>query len=320
MPVAVLVILFFLGVFAVLGFALVASSQWLEQRSRQDAAASSILLDNAAASPLLKKEVLSTISVWAYLLSRFAYVEKLKLLLAEADLNWSVGRLTLLMMLLGGIVSALLMNFTQIPVWSALLAAVAALLLPYLYVCRVRQRRLSVIEEQLPDAMDFLARSLRAGHPFSAALEMLGNEKLPPLAAEIRKTAEERKLGLSWDAAFENLCQRVPLQEMSVFAAAVQLQSRTGGKLSEVLVKIAENMRELAALRGEVRAISAHGRMTGTILTLLPAVIVIAMSTVNPDYIRILVQHPRGKDLIAAALGCLVLAHFIIRRMVAIRI
>ncbi len=194
------------------------------------------------------------------------------------------------------------------------------MLVPYLYVCRVRQKRLSAIEEQLPDALDFLARSLRAGHPFSAALEMLGNEKLPPLAAEIRKTAEERKLGLSWEAAFENLCQRVPLQEMSVFAAAVQLQSRTGGRLSEVLVKIAENMRELAALRGEVRAISAHGRMTGVILTLLPMVIVIAMSTVNPDYIQILLKHPRGKDLIAAALGCLVLAQFIIRRMVAIRI
>jgi tight adherence protein B len=107
---------------------------------------------------------------------------------------------------------------------------------------------------------------------------------------------------------------------MSVFAAAVQLQSRTGGKLSEVLVKIAENMREVAALRGEVKAISAHGRMTGTILTLLPVGIVFVMSTVNPDYIGILVRHPRGKDLIAAAIGCLLLAHFIIRRMVAIRV
>jgi tight adherence protein B len=176
------------------------------------------------------------------------------------------------------------------------------------------------MEELLPDAMDFLARSLRAGHPFSVALEMLGAEKMPPLAAEIRKTAEERKLGLSWEAAFENLCRRVPLQEMSVFAASVQLQSRTGGKLSEVLVKIAENMRELAALRGEVRSISAHGRMTGVILTLLPVAIVAIMSMVNPDYLGILVAHPRGKDLIAAAAGCLVLAHWIIRRLVSIRV
>lgn len=319
MPVGVLVILFFAGVFGVMGVVLVASAEWLERASRQADAASSALLDDEA-SPLLKKEVLSTISVWAYLLSKFAFVDRLKRVLAEADLGWSVGRLTLMMLLLGGLVSGLLVNMTLIPGWSALMAAVAAMLLPYLYVCRVRQKRLAAIEQQLPDAMDFLARSLRAGHPFSTALEMLGNERMPPLAGEIRKAAEERRLGLSWEAAFANLCQRIPLQEMSVFAAAVQLQSRTGGKLSEVLVKIAENMREVAALRGEVKAISAHGRMTGTILTLLPVGIVFVMSTVNPDYIGILVRHPHGKDLIAAAIGCLLLAHFIIRRMVAIRV
>jgi len=319
MPAAVLVVLFFLGVFAILGFALMAAAEWLEREKNEETDAASVLW-NSAASPLLKSEVVSTISVWAYLLSKFAYVEKLKTLLAEAGLGWSVGRLTSMMLLFGGVVLAVLMNISGVPGWSVVVAAVAVMLLPYFYVRRRRQKRLELIEEQLPDAMDFLARSLRAGHPFTVALEMLGNEKTPPLAAEIRKTSEERKLGLSWESAFENLCQRIPLQEMSVFAAAVQLQSRTGGRLSEVLVKIADNMRELSALRGEVRAISAHGRLTGAILTLLPVAIVLAMSSVNPDYLGILTSHPRGKDLIAAAVSCLVLAHFIIRRMVSIRV
>jgi tight adherence protein B len=155
-------------VFGVMGVVLVASAEWLERASRRTEAASSALLDDEA-SPLLKKEVLSTISVWAYLLSKFAFVDRLKRVLAEADLGWSVGRLTLMMLLLAGLVSGLLINMTLIPAWSALMAAVAAMLLPYFHVCRVRQKRLTAIEQQLPDAMDFLARSLRAGHPFSTA-------------------------------------------------------------------------------------------------------------------------------------------------------
>jgi tight adherence protein B len=320
MPAAVLVILFFLGVFLVLGFTLVAASDWLERKAGPESSGSAALRDGVGPSPILKTEVLSTISVWAFLLSKFAFVDKLKTQLAEAGLNWSVGRATALMLLAGGVALAALLKVAFLPGWAALAGAAGAALLPYAYVRRRRRQRLEAMEELLPDAMDFLARSLRAGHPFSVALEMLGAEKMPPLAAEIRKTAEERKLGLSWEAAFENLCRRVPLQEMSVFAASVQLQSRTGGKLSEVLVKIAENMRELAALRGEVRSISAHGRMTGVILTLLPVAIVAIMSMVNPDYLGILVAHPRGKDLIAAAAGCLVLAHWIIRRLVSIRV
>jgi tight adherence protein B len=223
------------------------------------------------------------------------------------------------MLLSAGVALALLTKVAFLPGWSVVVAAAGVSLLPYAYVRRRRRKRLEAIEEALPDAMDFLARSLRAGHPFSTALEMLGAEKMPPLAAEIRKTTEERKLGMSWGDAFENLCRRIPLQEMSVFSAAVQLQSRTGGKLSEVLVKIAENMREVSALRGEVRSLSAQGRMTGLILTLLPVFIVVIMSMVNPGYLGILLAHPRGKDLIAAAIGCLILAQVIIRRMVAIR-
>jgi tight adherence protein B len=320
MPAAALVILFFLGVFAVVGFALVAASAWLERKSGEQTNAPSDLLDAAAASPLLKTEVLSTISVWAYLLSKFAFVDKLKTLLAEADLGWSVGRTTLLMLLSGGVALAVFLKIPILPGWADAAGAAGVAWLPCLYVRLRRRKRMGAMEEQLPDAMDFLARSLRAGHPFSAALEMLGNEKMAPLAAEIKKAVDERRLGMSWETAFENLCRRIPLQEMSVFAAAVQLQSRTGGKLSEVLVKIAENLREASALRGEVRSIAAHGRLTGLILTLLPVFIVIIMSIVNPYYLGMLVAHPRGKDLIAAAIGCLILAHLIIRRMVAIRV
>jgi len=116
------------------------------------------------------------------------------------------------------------------------------------------------------------------------------------------------------------LCARIPLLEVNLFASAVQLQSRTGGKLNEVLGKIAENMRESVALKGEVRALAAHGRMTGIVLSLLPLFIAGMMMVVSPGYLVILITAPLGKYLIAAAVVCLILAHFIIQRLVDIRI
>jgi tight adherence protein B len=105
-----------------------------------------------------------------------------------------------------------------------------------------------------------------------------------------------------------------------MFAAAIQMQTRTGGKLNEVLAKLAENMRESTALKGEVRALAAHGKMTGTVLTVLPIVIAGMMMVVNPSYLGVLFYHPYGKYLISAAIVCLVLAHVVIRRIVDIKI
>ncbi len=112
----------------------------------------------------------------------------------------------------------------------------------------------------------------------------------------------------------------MPLLEVSMFASAVQLQNRTGGKLNEVLGTLAENMRESVALKGEVRALAAHGKLTGAVLTVLPIAIAAVMMVVNPSYLSILIHHPYGKYLIAAAVACLVLAHFVIRRIVDIKI
>jgi tight adherence protein B len=130
----------------------------------------------------------------------------------------------------------------------------------------------------------------------------------------------EGNFGTSWEQALGNLSDRVPLLEVSMFAAAVQMQTRTGGKLNEVLAKLAENMREAIALKGEVRALAAHGKMTGMVLTVLPIVIAGIMMVVNPSYLGILIANPYGKYLISAAIICLVLAHFVIRRIVDIKV
>jgi tight adherence protein B len=130
----------------------------------------------------------------------------------------------------------------------------------------------------------------------------------------------EGNLGTSWDQALSNLAERMPLLEVSMFASAIQLTTRTGGKLNEVLAKIAEDMRDATALKGEVRSLAAHGKLTGAVLTLLPLVITGIMMVVNPSYMAVLYYHPYGKFLIGAAIVCLVLAHFVIRRIVDIKL
>jgi tight adherence protein B len=289
------------------------SAQLAENRSARGSAA------DDEASSLLKNESLSTVSVLASFLAQFDFARHLQEHLEQAGLNWTVGRLTSMMLLAGAVGLAVAFNLEWMPLWFGLGLAIFASQAPYLYVRRRRARRLAKFEEQLPDALDFLSRSLRAGHPLGVGLDMLANESPEPLAAEIRRTYEEHQLGRSWEQALSHLSDRVPIVDVGFFAAAVQMQSRTGGKLGEVLGRLSETMRERFALRGEIRSISAHGRFTGLVLTLIPLFVAGVMLVVNPGYLQILLGNPFGKDLVLAAGICLVLAHLIIRRIVDIK-
>ncbi len=269
---------------------------------------------------LLKEDSLSTISPWARVLERSDFVRIMHRHLLQAGLTWSVGRITLLMLLASSVALGITMQFDWVPGWAGLLIAVGVGALPYLYILRCRAKRFRQFEENFPDALDSLARSLRAGHPFPAAMDIVAGECEQPVAAEMHQTAMEGNLGTSWEQALSNLVERMPLLEVSMFASAVQLQNRTGGKLNEVLASLAENMRESVSLKGEVRALAAHGKLTGNVLTVLPIVIACVMAVVNPAYLAILIHYPNGKILIATAVVCLVLARFVIRRIVDIKI
>jgi tight adherence protein B len=270
-------------------------------------------------STLFRSDRLSTVRFWDNMLAHFDFVEILKNRIAEAELGWSVGRVTLSMLLFGTITMSVLYKL-EAPVWAALAGGIGVAFIPYAYILRVRERRFRKFREGFPDVLDSLSRALRAGYPLSAAMDIVGAEASPPISTEIRRTAAEANLGMGWPRALENLGKRVPLLEVNLFSAAVTLHARTGGKLSEVMSGLAENMREAAALQGEVRALAAHGKLTGIILTILPIGISIMMLVVSPDYMSLLVNHPWGKTLIASAVACLVLAHLVIRKLVDIKI
>lgn len=269
---------------------------------------------------LLRQQLLSTIFVWHRFLARFDFIEILRLRIAEAGLKWSVGRVTSMMLLLGALGAAILFATDWAPAITAPLAAIAGIFAPYFYILRERKKRFEKMEQQFPDALDSLSRSLRAGHPFGAGMDMVAGECPEPLAQEMRKACDEWQLGLAWNVALENFARRMPLLEVRLFVSAVVLQSRFGGKLSEILEELAKAIRDAIALRGEVQAISAQGRLTGMILTILPIGIAGLMFVVSPAYIGVLVNYPDGRYLIAGALACLALGHLVIQRIVTVKV
>lgn len=269
---------------------------------------------------LRTEDELSTIRVWASLLARIGHVHTLRKQIEEANLNWSAGRVTLSMLLSGSIAALILSLPSWSPTWFWASGGCIAASAPYLFIRTRRARRFRRFAAQFPEALDTLTRALKAGYPLSAGIELLGMEQPEPVAAEMRRTRDEWKLGHSWDQALDNLANRIPIPEVRMFAAAVKLQNRIGGRLNDVLSRVAEGMRDAEALESEVRAISVHSRMTGLVLTLLPLGIVATMLLVNPGYILSLPQSETGRTLILLAIAANVSAHFIIRHLSRIRI
>jgi len=165
-----------------------------------------------------------------------------------------------------------------------------------------------------------VARAMRAGHAFSVSLEMLHLEFDEPLAGEFRRTFDEQNLGLPLDVALEKLAGRIPLLDVQFFVSAVLLQKRTGGNLAEVLDKLAYLIRERFKLRGRIRAISAHGRMTGTALSLIPAAVAVIMFYVNPQYIMFFVHDPTGQWMMGGAIGLQLMGYAVIKKIVSIEV
>ncbi len=290
-----------------------------EEAAQETTAVESASGDSALfRSDLFRNDRLSSVSFWDNLLARFDFIEILKIRMAQAELDWSVGRVTALMLFSGTAAGLLLSRI--VPAWGAFAGALGVAFLPYGYILRAREKRFRAFREAFPDVLDSLARALRAGYPLPAAVDMVASDAPEPISTELKKASAEANLGMGWSRALENLARRVPVLEVNIFISAVVLHARTGGKLGEVLTGVAENMREAISLQGEVRALAAHGKLTGAILTVLPVIIAGMMIIFSPGYMLTLYNHPWGKTLIAGAIGCLVLAQLVIRKIVDIKI
>jgi tight adherence protein B len=192
--------------------------------------------------------------------------------------------------------------------------------LPYSYASYRRSKRFQKFEELFPEAIDTLARAVRAGHAFTTALELIANEVAEPIASEFRKLFEEQKFGLPVRDALINLTQRVPLVDVKFFVTAVMLQRETGGNLAEILDNLSYVIRERFKIMRQVRVHTAQGRLTMVLLMSLPPVIVMVMLVMSPNFIRPLFTDPLGHTLVVAGIALQTVGYFWIRKVIRIQV
>jgi tight adherence protein B len=245
---------------------------------------------------------------------------RMQLLLEQAGLRWTPARLVHLsiMAFAAGFVFGWV--FLPFPTALDLLVGLAFAPAPFLYVFHQRKSRLRKFEAIFPETLEFISRSMRAGHAFSVSLEMIYREFAEPVSGEFRRTFEEHNLGLPIEVALQGLAKRVPSLDVHFFVSAVLLQKRTGGNLAEILDKLAYVIRERFKLRGRIRAVSAHGRMTATSLSCIPIAVAVLMFYTNPDYVKFFFTDDIGNIMMGAAVFLQIVGYLVMRKIVNIEV
>jgi tight adherence protein B len=240
---------------------------------------------------------------------------RLQTLLDGADVNITMGRF-LLMTALAGATTYLLVTIVTNQVGVALVLAVVAAAGPYLYISRKRKVRLRRFEEQFPEAIDLIARAMRAGHGLSAGLGMVADEIDAPVGREFRLLFDWQNYGMSLPEALQRFGQRMPLMDARFFVTAVLTQREAGGNLGEVLDNLSRVIRERFRVKRQIRVLSAHGRMTAGVLAGLPPSLAAFFMITSPDYMAELTNDPVGIRLVIGAIVLQIVGMLIIRKLV----
>lgn len=269
---------------------------------------------------LLKQRLLSVTPGVQRLLVRMPRVQQLDRLLLQAGSSSTVAQL-LSVCLLAGFGAVLLFGVVLRWPWLwVLLLGVVLAVLPVLRLTWLRSRRVQKIGAQLPDALDMISRALRAGHAFSSALAMVGEEAQEPIAGEFKATFDEINFGIPTQTALVNLATRVPIPDLRYFVLAVVIQLETGGNLAELLGMLANLIRERFKLFGKIRVLAAEGKLSAYILTALPFFVAGMLFLVSPAYLDALITDPAGIRLVIGALVMMAVGAFLMWRIIDIRI
>lgn len=209
---------------------------------------------------------------------------------------------------------------SPLPVLLAPFVGLALAALPLGFVYMKRQRRLAKFGRQMPEALELLGRSLRAGHSLNAGFGLVGEEMEAPLSVEFARCFEEQKFGIPLDEAIEDMASRVPNMDLRFFATAVVLQRQTGGDLSEILDKIGHLIRERLQILGQIQALTGEGRMSGAVLLALPPVLFLVMLKLNYEYVMMLFTDQIGRYLLGAALITQLIGALVIKKIITIKV
>jgi tight adherence protein B len=314
-------------VFVLVALAVFAAVSLLDQRSAQARLIKERLANERKAPErapeeelaLLRDEQLSKIPALDTLLRRSTRVNNIQKMLAQGGLSMRAGNF-LGFSALAGVVATIAAYVLSKRVEVAWVALLLGFLLPYSYASFRRNQRFEKFEELFPEAIDTLARAVRAGHAFTTALEMITAEVTEPVAGEFRQLYEEQKFGMPVRDALINLTERMPLVDVKFFVTAVMLQRETGGNLAEILDNLSYVIRERFKIQRQVRVYTAQGRLTMALLMAMPPIIVTIMLLLNPSFIRPLFADPIGHTLLVAGIILQTIGYFVIRKIIRIQV
>lgn len=219
-----------------------------------------------------------------------------------------------------GITAGTFFSLITMSVLTGLITAIASSLLPFLFVRTAHARRVTKLNAQIGDALSIMSNSLRSGFSFLQAMDMVRRELPDPIRKEFSRTFREINLGTSTEEALQNLVHRVNSEDMELIVTAVMIQRQVGGNLAEVLDNIGKTIRERIRIKGEIKTLTAQGRISGIIIGFLPVVLAVIMSALNPEYIMTLFTSEVGRLMLLAAIGGELLGILLIKRIVNIQV
>ena len=268
---------------------------------------------------IVRKRVFSEVHWLNQRLLKLKWAGSAGLLLEQAGIRHTFGFFIL--------VSALLafMGFTagswlRLNYFVSILAGTCLGCLPLWHILTKKRKRMEKFQGQLPEALDLVARALKAGHALSGALKMVADEMDDPVGEEFDKTLSEINFGVGVPEALKNLANRVDCLDLKFFVIAIVIQRETGGNLAEILENIARIIRERFKLHGRIRILAAEGKLSAIILTALPFFTAFALLWANPEYIKILAGDPIGRVLAGLGLSLMIIGIFSMKRMIAIKV
>jgi tight adherence protein B len=249
---------------------------------------------------LLRDEMLSAVPAVNRLMMQWSWTVGFKNFLNQAGVSTKPARI-LLSSAVSGLAAYYILGFFQLQSELRIFVGIAIAAVPLAVISWMRSKRLKQFEEHLPEALDLLARAVRAGHSFTTGLELIAQECADPIAGEFRTTFEEQNLGLPLRDSLLNLTERVPLVDVRMLVTALLIQRDTGGNLAEILDELSRVIRERFRIYREVGVKTAQGKLTAGILIALPLIMLAALGAVNPGYIRVLFDDPTGRTMLMAA-------------------
>jgi len=245
----------------------------------------------------------------------FPGMSSFRQVIEQSGLTTKVHSVLLTSLLLAGLALGLFFFLTGNILLAAAIALIAATF-PIVRVFRARAKRIGKFEEQLPEALDLMSRALMAGHPFNETLKMVSDEMSDPIAGEFERVFLDINYGIPLKTAFMGLLSRVPTISLNTLVIAILVQNESGGRIAEILQKISEVIRSRFRLNRKVRTLSAEGRMSAWILTLLPFVLALVISITTPSYLPKMLKDPTGINMVLVAFGLVILGILWMRKII----